>query len=435
MTEERMNLEKEKADTPAGGATDTGTPAGDLHTVASAPAGDLNDAAAGNATAGNAPPFAMENTANAENASSGGSPLGRATAGASNVPFKSGNATATIKASMVEEPPAGAPLPPGGHQGAAGFSQGMGGTPPYPGMVWGVPYVFGEQPKKPWRKRHPVLFWLGLILLLLVAGNIGFAVAKGPFGGPKIAVVDIRDIILESEKVVNWIETIRRDTSVKSVVIRVNSPGGAVSPSQEIYYAIKRLASEKPVVVSMGALAASGGYYVALGGNEIFANPSTLTASIGVKMQVPNIQGLMQTIGISEKTLSTGALKDAGNISREMSPPEEAYFQELMTDMFEEFVETVIKERHLSREAVLAVADGRAMTGRQAYKAKLVDHLGDYQDAMARATALGNFEVGKTPEVILGPVEKKTLVQEAMGAMLEIQGRQHSATAQLLFLY
>lgn len=374
---------------------------------------------------------------------SGGSPLGKA----AGTPFKPGDATATIRASLAEEvsaqqttAPGGAfaqgngTASPGGYTGGTSHHPGGAGGPPYPGMVWGFPYVPGEQPKKSWRKRHPVLFWLGILLVLFLGVNGVVAAVKGPLSGPKIAVVDVRDIILESEKVVNWIETVHRDKTVKSVVIRVNSPGGAVSPSQEIYYAVKRLAAEKPVVVSMGALAASGGYYVALGGNEIFANPSTLTASIGVKMQVPNIQGLMQTIGISEKTLATGALKDAGNITRDMSPPEEAYLQELMTDMFEEFVETVMRERNLSREQVLAVADGRAMTGRQALKAKLVDKLGDYQDAMKRATVLGRFEDGKTPEVILGPVEKKTLVQEAMGVLLEIQGRQHT-TAQPLFLY
>ena len=363
------------------------------------------------------------------------SPLGRA-AGTkvAGVPYRAAPAhipqeddsTGTSNANAVPPPLGGGVYgPPPGPAGSV--------PPPYPGMVWGYPYIAVEAAKKPWRKRHPVLFWGGIIILLLIAANVLTAALKGPLGGPKVAVVEVQGIIMDSDKVVAWIETIRKDSSVKSVVLRVNSPGGAVSPSQEMYAAVKRLSREKPVVVSMGALAASGGYYVSLGGKEIYANPSTLTASIGVKMQVPNLQGLMQTIGISEKTLATGALKDAGNVSREMTGPEQTYFQELITDMFEEFVQTVMRERNLSRDAVLAVADGRAMTGRQALKAGLVDHLGDYQDALERATVLGNFNAA--PEVITGPVEEKHYLRDALGAVLELQQRQQAAATQPMFMY
>ena len=351
------------------------------------------------------------------------SPLGRA-AKVDGVPFR---ATNTI-------PPQPQAAGSGGFAGPPPGTPPYQGTPPYPGMVWGYPYVATVEARKSWRKRHPILFWLGMIILVLITINIVAVHIKGPSGGPKVAVVDIWGIILDSEDVVTWIEDIRKDNSVKSVVIRVNSPGGAVSPSQEIYHAVKRLAAKKPVVVSMGARAASGGYYVSLGANEIFANPSTLTASIGVKMQVPNMQGLMQTIGISEKTLTTGALKDAGNVSREMSAPEQAYFQELLTDMFDEFVTTVMRERDLTREEVMAVADGRAMTGRQALKAGLIDRIGDYHDAMISAMALGGFTPEKIPEIVVGPVEEKTLLQQAIGTIMDIHIQQQNAV-QPVFMY
>ncbi|MDR2160841.1 MAG: signal peptide peptidase SppA [Desulfovibrio sp.] len=288
--------------------------------------------------------------------------------------------------------------------------------------------------RKKWSGRHPVLFWTGIILLLLAAGHLAHWAARGPLAGPKIAVVNVAGIILEAQDIVDWLDTARRDPSVRAVVLRVDSPGGAVAPSQEIYRAVKRAASAKPLIVSMGAVAASGGYYAALGGREIFANPSTLTASIGVKIQIPNLEGIMKSLGIAEKTLKSGDLKDTGSASRTPSPAEEALLQGLLQDMFDVFLADVVRERCLTGEQAAMIADGRAMTGRQALKAGLVDTLGDYSDALARAAELGQFPPGVTPALVTGPEKKWSLLREIFDVLLDIRAGQ-TAAVQPVFMY
>lgn len=277
---------------------------------------------------------------------------------------------------------------------------GGGNVPPGGAWVW-LPEGLAQ--KKPWRKRHPVLFWGGVILLLALFFGWGrLSGEESPLAGPKIAVINVEGIILDADGIVTFMEKVRKDRSYKGAVLRINSPGGGVGPSQEIYQAAKRLGEEKPLVASMGSLAASGGYYAALGAQTILAGPSTLTGSIGVKMQVPNIEELMRTIGISEKTLATGALKDAGSSWREMSPEEEKYFMTLIGDMYDEFIETVAKERNMPLDAVRALADGRAMTGRQALAAGLVDGMGDKMEAVRRVKSMADLGSGAV-RLVEGP--------------------------------
>ncbi|MDR1360269.1 MAG: signal peptide peptidase SppA [Deltaproteobacteria bacterium] len=286
-----------------------------------------------------------------------------------------------------------------------------------------------------WRGRHPVLFWLGIILLLLAFGHAAHWAARGPLAGPRIAVVNLEGLILDASEVARWLETIRRDSSVRAVVLRVNSPGGAVAPSQELYRAVKRAAQAKPLIVSMGSVAASGGYYAALGGREIFANPSTLTAGIGVKLHLPNLEGLLRNIGIAEKTLTTGDLKDAGAFSRPPTAEEEAYFRELIGDMFEEFLATVARERNLPPEQVRALADGRAMTGKKALQAGLVDRLGDFEDAVIRAMELGGLPADAAPEMIAGPEKSLPLLRKILGVITDIPLDRGMIAGQPAFLY
>lgn len=292
----------------------------------------------------------------------------------------------------------------------------------------------GPGPKVPWSKRHPVLFWGGIIVLLGLAFAWGRVHGTSSFTGPKIAVINIEGMILDSGPTVAWMEKIRKDPGYKGAVVRINSPGGAVGPSQELYAGIKRLAASKPVAASMGALAASGGYYVALGADELFAGPSTLTASIGVKMQLPNIEGLMRTIGVSEKTLSTGRLKDAGNAWREMSPEEEAYFRSILNDMFDEFVGTVAKERKMPLTEVRKLADGRAMTGRQALEAGLVDTLGDFHAALESVRERSNLAPG---EAVLeeGPEKPASMLTDLLKSVLETAIGHSASVEQPLFMY
>ena len=334
---------------------------------------------------------------------------------------------------------AGPPINPrwgvAGGTGAA-YSSGGAGTPPGgAGGAW-VWLPEGMKPPKSWPRRHPILFWGGCILLLLLVFNWGrMSTENGPLVGSRIAVINVEGIILDASATNAWIEKIRRDPSIKGAVLRVNSPGGAVGPSQEIYAAIKRLDETKPVIASMGALAASGGYYISLGAREIYASPSSLTASIGVKMQLPNFGELMKTIGISETTLATGKLKDAGSSWRTMTPEEEAYLRALIGDMYDEFIQTVARKRELPLETVRGLADGRAMTGRQALEAKLVDKLGDRYEAVRRVMELCQLPESPPVKIVEGPEKPVSMLKELMNSVLEIGVEQTHKAEQPVFMY
>ncbi|MDR0339281.1 MAG: signal peptide peptidase SppA [Desulfovibrio sp.] len=293
----------------------------------------------------------------------------------------------------------------------------------------------GVGPKPQWRKRHPILFRGGCLLLLFFVFALGYQSAGNNFGaGPKIAVVNVDGMIVDSGAIVDWMEKVRNDRSFKGAIIRINSPGGGVGPSQELYAAVKRLAQAKPVVASLGALAASGGYYTALGADEIIAGPSTLTASIGVIMQIPNFEGLLRTLGISEKTIATGRLKGAGSGWREITPEEEAYFRSLLADMYEEFIGTVAKERDLSPDKVREIADGRAMTGRQALEAGLVDKLGDIHLAVtvvSEKAGLGADEAG----LVQGPEKPSSWLADLMSSAMQMALEKKAALEQPVFIY
>ena len=281
------------------------------------------------------------------------------------------------------------------------------------------PYYVLAMKGKPWRKRHPILFWGGILLLLFFLGSSAYrATVEGPLSGPRIAIVNIEGMILDSRDLTEFIATIGDEAEVRGVLIRINSPGGAVAPSQEIFMALERLAKMKPVVASMSTVAASGGYYVALPATRIFAAPSTLTASIGVKMEVPNVQELLGKLGISTTTLASGDLKDAGNPARAMTAGERAYFQGIITDMYTDFIENVAKHRKMKLENVRAVADGRAMTGRQALAAGLVDELGDRNTALRHLASLVELAPGSY-QLMEGPKKKQTFLQRMVESAVQ----------------
>jgi protease-4 len=176
------------------------------------------------------------------------------------------------------------------------------------------------------------------------------------------------------------------------VVLRVNSPGGVVAPTQEIFAAIQRARKAgKPVVASLGAVAASGGYYVAVAADRIYANPGTLTGSIGVVMQLANLEGLLKKVGVEYVVVKAGAYKDVGNFARTMSPEERRMLQALLDDVYSQFVEAVSEGRGLEKKDVLAFAEGRIYSGQQALALKMVDELGGFEDAVEAAGKLANI--------------------------------------------
>ncbi|MBI5476919.1 MAG: signal peptide peptidase SppA [Ignavibacteriales bacterium] len=201
--------------------------------------------------------------------------------------------------------------------------------------------------------------------------------------GDKIAVVELKGVILTSEDIVRQLKKFREDRSIRGILFRVDSPGGGVVASQEIYQEVLNTKIQgKPVVVSMGSLAASGGYYVSCPANKIVANSGTLTGSIGVISQFMEYDSLLGKIGVSVNTIKSGKFKDAGNPFRKMTADDKEYFQKLMNDVHKQFINAVEIQRKLEHDSIVAYADGRVFTGEQALNMGLVDTIGTYEDAI-----------------------------------------------------
>ncbi len=210
--------------------------------------------------------------------------------------------------------------------------------------------------------------------------------------GEKVALVRIEGPIVDSKEILEELKRYERDSSVKAIVLRVDSPGGAVAPSQEIYEQIKKLKQKKPVVVSMGSVAASGGYYVSAAATKIFASPGTVTGSIGVIMEIPNLKGLLEKLGIKTEVIKSGKHKDLASVFRGIGEEERKILQEVLRDVHEQFIRAVAEGRGLPYERVKEIADGRIFTGRQAKELGLIDQLGNLQDAITEAARLGGIK-------------------------------------------
>jgi protease-4 len=244
-------------------------------------------------------------------------------------------------------------------------------------------------------KKNPVLIvvvtavalgaiYFGIVFVTsLVSGNKRTATTLQMVGGDKVALVKLEGLLITSEPVVEELNGYAEDSSVKAIVLRIDSPGGGVVVSQEIYNAVKNARKEgKKVVASMGTVAASGGYYVAAAADRIVANPGTLTGSIGVKMEFANIEKLLEKIGVRGLVVKAGEFKDVGSPFREMSAPEKKILQDVIDDVHSQFIQAVAEGRHMQEAEVRAIADGRIFTGRQALDLKLVDQLGDLSDSI-----------------------------------------------------
>lgn len=231
--------------------------------------------------------------------------------------------------------------------------------------------------------------------------------------GEKIALVELKGVILESEKIVKQFKKYRNDKTIKGILFRVDSPGGGVVASHEIYDEVRKTREfGKPVIVSMGSVAASGGYYVSCGANKIVANPGTLTGSIGVISQFLRVDPLLDKLGIEMNTIKSGKFKDAGNPFRGMTEDDKKYFQNLMDGVHKQFIEIVSKERNIALKEIMNIADGRVFTGEEAYNLKLVDTLGTLEDAIAITAQLANI---KGEPSIVKEVRRKTFFEKLLG--------------------
>lgn len=253
----------------------------------------------------------------------------------------------------------------------------------------------------------------GLLLLFLGSvflAKLVFSDRQGGFShGPGVGLVEVKGMISDSREPIRQLRYFLKDNSVKAVVLRVDSPGGVVGPSQEIHEEVKKLAARKKVVVSMGSLAASGGYYISAPASVIYANPGTITASIGVLIKFSNLEGLFSKLGVGSTTVKTGTFKDAGSPDRQLTAEERAMFQALIDSTHEQFVKAVAEGRRLPVDDVRRIADGRVLSGEQAKAAKLVDKLGNLQDAIEEAGRLAG--ISGEPNVIMPPKKKTGLFE------------------------
>lgn len=245
----------------------------------------------------------------------------------------------------------------------------------------------------PFSRRHPWLVRLAIlaVVVALAAGAAAFGRDDDADGhGERLALVSVSGVILDTESDLNWIRRLRRSPGVKGVLLRVNSPGGGAAASQELHGELKALAAKKPLFVSMGGMAASGGVMIAMAGTRVYANASTVTGSIGVRMDIPQLGALMEKIGVGQETLTTAPYKDAGSPMRPLTPEQRACFASVLSDMHEQFVDIVAEGRRMPRERAAALADGRIFTGREAVRLGLADEIGGMGDALqALAAAAG----------------------------------------------
>jgi protease-4 len=271
-------------------------------------------------------------------------------------------------------------------------------------------------------RKHPVI--LGMTLLVFIGFVAIIAMyGLGLFGGDgrsfnlrgKVGIIPIEGIIGEAGEIIEQINEFADDKGIRAVVLRINSPGGGVVPSQEIYQAVRELKKKKKVVASMGSVAASGGYLIAVAADRIVANPGSITGSISTVMHYANVEELLKKVGVRSAVVKSGKFKDIGSPTREMTAEEKSLIQAIVDDIYDQFVRTIAENRKLPLQRIFELADGRIFSGRQAKDLGLVDDLGGLQDAVLLAGKLSGME--GSPEIVHGMKKKTTLLKYLMGSM------------------
>ncbi|MCX5817434.1 MAG: signal peptide peptidase SppA [Proteobacteria bacterium] len=224
-----------------------------------------------------------------------------------------------------------------------------------------------------------------LVIFIIIILSFFISLAIGVSGrafGEKIGVVEIEGVIADSKDIMEDIVRFKEDETIKGVILRINSPGGSVPPSQEIFEEVKKLRAKKKVYISMGTVCASGGYYIATAGEKIYAMPSTITGSIGVIMEQVVIEDLMKKVGLQPNTMKAGDFKDVGSPFRKMKVEERKYFQEILNTIHTQFINTVATQRKIPMDTAKKLSDGRIYLGQQAKDLKLIDQIGTFYDTV-----------------------------------------------------
>lgn len=266
------------------------------------------------------------------------------------------------------------------------------------------------------KKKRIFIAFLVIAVLFIFTGILSAVLNMGldkPIIGDRIGVVEINGIIKSSDDILKQLSDFNNDKKVKAIILRIDSPGGAVGPSQEIYSEVMKIRKNKPVVASIATLGASGGYYIASAANKIVANPGTITGSIGVIIQFYNFQQLLTKFGIKGNTVKSGEFKDTGSPLRDMTKEERAYIQSVIDDVHNQFVEAVSMGRNLKKENIIPIADGRIITGKRAKELKLVDEMGNFNDAVSLAKKLAKLE--GEPKLVYAKKKKTSLLDLLTG--------------------
>ncbi|MBD5553540.1 MAG: signal peptide peptidase SppA [Desulfovibrio sp.] len=272
--------------------------------------------------------------------------------------------------------------------------------------------VWEKLGRRSFRQRHPVLWWCGLFALLLLIAFALRAYFDNDGGEERIALIRISGPIMDPGPTLAWIRRVENNAAAKGALIRVDSPGGGAAASQEIYAALLRLGKKIPIAVSMGATAASGGLMVSMAGKRVFANPSTVTGSIGVRMDIPQLQGLMGKLGIGQETLVTAPFKDAASYMHPLTQEDRAYLETVLMNMHDQFVAIVAKGRNMPLEQARKLANGKIYTGQEALGLGLVDELGgqdDAQDWLAAQTG-----VPRQRKLLERPVSRTRMLEQLL---------------------
>jgi protease-4 len=232
-----------------------------------------------------------------------------------------------------------------------------------------------------------------------------------------VGVIEVRGVIDEDEEVIDSIRRFAKADQIRAVILRIESPGGAVTPSQEIYRELLRLREKKPLIASLGEVAASGGYYIASACNTIVANPGTITGSIGVIMgTMYNVQGLLEKLGVKGTVVKAGAYKDIGSPIRDMTSEERQILKSMLDDVHKQFIAAVAEGRKMDEAVVQTLADGRIYSGEQAQRLGLVDQLGNFQDAITLAAEQAG--ISGEPPLVRAKTQKKTWWQQLLSLWL-----------------
>jgi protease-4 len=292
-------------------------------------------------------------------------------------------------------------------------------------------------------RKHPIilgfciLLLIGLVFIFVAVLAGSFFGQRSPIWGERVGVVPVEGVIRNSRDIVRQLDEYGKDSRIKAVVVRIDSPGGGVTPAQEIFEAVAALKKKKKVVASLGTLAASGGYLVACAADRIVANPGTLTGSISTIMHFANAEELLKKIGLRSSVVKSGRFKDVGSPTRPMSEDEKAMLQSIVDDTYDQFLDVVAQGRRISKEEVRKLADGRLFTGRQAQKLGLVDDLGDMSSAVRLAGSLAGIE--GEPKVVYPAKKKSTflelLVQQAVSSLVAELKQGDTRSGGLNYLY